>query len=144
MNVKLPGVLDQLFPFVGYLALLVRVWTGSNLIVHGYPKLGKQGRQQSVGWMKSMGIAGGTAVLAGVLEFFGGLFLIAGLIVPIVALFFAIQFFLIIVMKKTKMKAVFTGQNKPTYEIDVLYLILSIVILVLGAGAFSVDGLIGF
>ena len=59
-------------------------------------------------------------------------------------LFSAIHFFSIIIMKKTKMSAVYIGQNKPTYEIDALYLMLSIVILVLGAGAFSLDGLIGF
>ncbi|MDG6995105.1 MAG: DoxX family protein [Nitrososphaerota archaeon] len=138
------GIFAPLLPFSGYLALLIRVWTGVNLAIHGYPKLGKQGRQQSMGWMKSMGIPGLTAVLAGVLEFFGGLFLVVGLIVPVVALLSAIQFFSIIIMKKAKMNAVYIGQNKPTYEIDVLYLMLAIVILVLGAGAFSLDGLIGF
>ena len=72
-------------------------------MVHGYPKL--KSKDQAVNWMKSMGLPGGTAVMAAVLEFFGGLFLVVGLLVPIVALFFAIQFASIVVMKSTKMKA---------------------------------------
>ncbi len=111
-------------------------------MIHGYPKV--KSREQSMGWMKSMGLPGATAALAGILEFFGGLFLVVGLIVPIVALFFAIQFASIILMKKSKMKAEYVSTSKPSYEIDVLYLLLSIVLIILGAGALSLSGLVGF
>ncbi len=110
-------------------------------MIHGYPKV--RSRQQSVNWMKSMGLPGATAVLASILEFFGGLFLVVGLIVPVVGVFFAIQFISIIVMKKMKMKAEYVSSSKPSYEIDAIYLVLSVVLIVLGAGAFSIDGLIG-
>lgn len=91
-----------------------------------------------------MGVPASAAVPVTILEFFGGLFLVIGLTVPLVAGFFAIQFAAIILMKKTKMSAVLVGtQGKASYEIDLTYLLLSIALLVLGAGAFSVDSLLG-
>ncbi len=134
------GALEALLPYADYLALLLRVWAGANLMAHGYPKLGKGG-QQAAQWMKSMGLPTASAYAAGILEFFGGLFLILGLIVPIVALFFAIEFLSIVLMKRIKMKASYIGQN--SYELDITYLLLSIVLIVLGAGAFSIDQLVG-
>jgi uncharacterized membrane protein YphA (DoxX/SURF4 family) len=77
------------------------------------------------------------------LEFFGGFFLIIGLIVPIIGLFFAIFMIANVIMKKTKMKAAYIAPTKTSVEIDITYLILSIILLVLGAGAFSLDSVIG-
>ena len=134
-------MLEPLLPYVPYLALLIRVVLGGSLMIHGYPKV--KNSQQAAGWMKSMGIPGVTAVLAGILEFFGGLLLVVGLIVPIVAIFLAIQFASISVMKKNKMKASYIATGKPSYEVDILYLLLAIVLIILGAGALSIDGLIG-
>lgn len=91
-----------------------------------------------------MGMPAWTATTATYLELLGGIFLIIGLIVPIVAALFVIQFAAIIVMKKMKMYAEYIVSGKPSYEIDVLYLILAIVILVLGSGVLSLDGAIGF
>ncbi|HZW56432.1 MAG TPA: DoxX family protein [Nitrososphaerales archaeon] len=135
-------MLEPLLAYVPYLALLVRVVVGGTLMIHGYPKI--KSSAQSANWMKSMGLPGATAALAGILEFFGGFLLIVGLIVPIVALFLAIQFGAITVMKKIKMKASYVASGKPSYEIDMVYLLLSIILIVIGAGALSIDGLIGF
>ncbi|MHB1907615.1 MAG: DoxX family protein [Nitrososphaerales archaeon] len=134
-------LLEPFLEYIPYLALFIRVVVGGTLMIHGYPKL--KSKEQSMKWMKSMGIPGATAVLAAILEFFGGLFLVVGLIVPIVALFFAIQFISITLMKKRKMKAEYVGSGKPSYEIDILYLVFAITLIVLGAGAFSIDALIG-
>ncbi|MDG6906677.1 MAG: DoxX family protein [Nitrososphaerota archaeon] len=136
------AILQVPLAYVPYLALFLRVIVGGTLMIHGYPKV--KSREQSMGWMKSMGMPGVTAALAGILEFFGGLFLVVGLIVPAVALLFAIQFASIIWMKKSKMKAEYVSTSKPSYEIDVLYLLLSIALIVLGAGAMSISGLVGF
>lgn len=136
------AILQVPLAYVPYLALFLRVIVGGTLMIHGYPKV--KSREQSMGWMKSMGMPGVTAALAGILEFFGGLFLVVGLIVPVVALLFAIQFASIIWMKKSKMKAEYVSTSKPSYEIDVLYLLLSIALIVLGAGAMSISGLVGF
>ncbi len=136
------GLLEVLIPYIGYLALALRVWVGANYMLHGYPKLSGQGRQQAAQWMKSIGLPAGAAYTAAILEFFGGLFLIIGLIVPIVALFFAIEMIATALLKKTKMKATYIkGQN--TYELDVTYFLLAMVLIVLGAGAFSIDQLVG-
>jgi len=134
-------LLEPFLPYVPYLALLVRVVVGGTLMIHGYPKL--KSKEQSVNWMKSMGLPGSSAILAAILEFFGGLFLVVGLIVPIVSFLFAIQFIAIVIMKKTKMKAAYVSSAKPSYEIDVVYLLFSIILIVLGAGVLSIDGLIG-
>ncbi len=136
------GTLELLLPFTPYLALFLRVWVGANYMIHGYPKLLGQGRQQSAQWMKSMGLPVGAASTAAILEFFGGLFLVIGLIVPIVALFFAIEMIATTLLKKMKMKATYImGQN--TYELDVTYFLLAVGLIVLGAGAFSIDQLVG-
>ena len=71
------------------------------------------------------------------------MFLIIGLIVPVVGLFFAIFMIVNVIMKKRKMNAAYIDPRKASYEIDIRYLIHSIVVIVLGAGAFSVDSIIG-
>jgi putative oxidoreductase len=126
-----------------YLALVVRLFLGATLVIHGYPKV-KGGWRQGGQWMKSMGIPASTAVLATIIEFFGGVFLVIGLIVPVVAALVAIQFASIIGMKASKMKAPYISMepNKPTYEVDAFYLVLALVLVVLGAGALSVDSVL--
>ncbi|MDG6988078.1 MAG: DoxX family protein [Nitrososphaerota archaeon] len=126
-----------------YAALLLRVFVGAALIAHAMPKVkGGWGTQAGM-WIGSMGVPPVAARLVTVLEFFGGIFLIVGLITPVVAGFFAIQFAAIIAMKATKMKAGFMGAgDKPGYELDFTYLLLSLGIFLLGSGALSVDGLL--
>jgi len=137
-------MLEVLNPYGPVLLLIVRVATGVGLAIHGYPKA-KGGRVGAGQWMKSMGIPPFTADLATVLEFVGGIFLVVGLLTPLVGLFLVIQFGAITLVKKTKMHARFTSSehDKPTYEIDVLYLLLALVFLFLGAGTYSLDHLIG-
>ncbi len=79
------GLLDVLIPYTGYLALALRVWIGANFIIHSRPKLGKEGMVQTTQFMKGLGIPVGAAYTATALELFGGIFLIVGLIVPVVA-----------------------------------------------------------
>lgn len=136
-------LLEPLLPYVPYLALLLRLVVGASLMVHGYPKLSGEGKKGAIAFMESQGVPGTAAVLSGILEFFGGLFLVIGLIVPVVALFFVLQFGSITVLKKYKMKMAYISPGKPNYEIDVTYLLLSLVLLVIGAGALSLDGFLG-
>ncbi len=123
--------------------MFLRLWIGANFVLHGRPKLFGKGREQAAQWMRGMGLPAASAYIAAVLEFFGGLFLIVGLIVPVVALFFAIEMTSTSILKKTKTKATYImGQN--TYELDITYLLLAVVLVVLGAGAFSIDSMVGF
>ena len=125
--------------YVAVLALFLRVWVGANFVAHGYPKIGKN-RQQTLQWTKSLGVPPILTYLAIILEFFGGLSLIIGFLVPLVGFCIALEMACAIIMKKTKMKAPYMGQN--SYEIDIAYLMLGIALVVLGAGLISVDSLL--
>ncbi|MPZ07959.1 MAG: DoxX family membrane protein [Nitrososphaeraceae archaeon] len=132
---------ENFLEFVPYLALVTRIWVGSNMMIHGYPKL-RNLKQAAEETKQSLGIPIGATYTTTILEFFGGLFLIIGLIVPIVGLFFAIFMIANVIMKKTKMNAAYIAPGKASYEIDITYLILSTILIVLGAGALSVDSII--
>jgi putative oxidoreductase len=133
---------DAFLAFIPYLALVTRIWVGTNMMIHGYSKL-RNLKQAAEETKQTLGIPIGATYTATILEFFGGLFLIIGLIVPLVALFFAIFMIANVIMKKTRMKAAYIAPGKASYEIDITYLILSIILIVLGAGALSVDSVIG-
>ncbi len=91
-----------------------------------------------------MGAPAGSAYLVTITEFFGGLLLVIGLIVPVVGLLMVIQFGAITLSKKLKLKGAYiSGQNPVKYEIDVLYLIFGVAFIVLGAGPLSIDSLLG-
>src|SRR3989442_12147013 len=66
-------------------SLILRLAIGTLFIVHGYPKLTAAQRAQGGAWMKSMGMPAAMIPFAGVVEFFGGLALILGILTPIVA-----------------------------------------------------------
>jgi putative oxidoreductase len=133
---------EQLVPYTPYLALLLRVVVGVTMIMHGYPKL--KNLKQTVQWTKGLGVPAAATYLAIILEFFGGIALVIGLIVPIVAFFIALEMIGNTIMKKTKMKSPYlVGQNAAAYEIDITYLLLGITLIVLGAGAISIDGFLG-
>jgi putative oxidoreductase len=135
------ALLEPLLTYLPYLALLTRVWVGGNMMIHGYPKI-KNPRQIAEMTKQHMGVPIGATHTVSVLEFFGGLFLIIGLIVPMVALFFAI-FMLGNIIVKGRMHGAYIASGKLSYEIDAVYLLLSIILLVLGAGALSIDSLLG-
>ena len=123
-------------------SLILRVAVGAALVAHGVPKMKGGWGKQSGEWIKTMGVHPVAARLVTFLELFGGVFLIVGFLVPLVAALFVLQFLAIIAMKATKMKAGFMGSGgKPSYEIDFTYLLLSLAVALLGSGAFSVDAL---
>ena len=117
-------------------------------MIYGYPKLTAPRRIAQI--LNRMGVPSLATYLTAILQFFGGLFLIIGFIVRIVALLFAISMVADTTLKITKMKASYIREGSPvetvvsiTYENDILYLLLSIVMLILGAGVLSLDYLIG-
>jgi putative oxidoreductase len=133
---------EELTPYTPYLALVLRVVVGVTMVMHGYPKL--KNPKQTIGWTKTLGVPAGATWLAIILEFFGGIALVIGLIVPIVAFFMALEMIGNAILKKTKMKSPYlSGQNPLAYEIDVTYLLLALTLIVLGAGVFSIDAVLG-
>ncbi len=114
------------------------------MVAHGVPKVQGGWGMQSGEWVATMGVPPAAARLVTLLEFFGGILLIVGFLVQVVAAFLVIQFAAIIVMKSRKMKAGFMGAGgKPGFELDFTYLMLSLGILLLGSGALSLDALLG-
>ena len=128
--------------YTPYLALLLRVVVGVTLVMHGYPKM--KNPQATLKWTGSLGVPAAATIAAIALEFFGGIALILGFMVPIVAFFIGLEMIGNIVLKRTKMKAPYLiGQNAAAYEPDVTYLLLVITMIVLGSGAFSLGALFG-
>jgi putative oxidoreductase len=81
---------EAFLAYAPYVAIMARVWLGANMMVHGYPKIRnmkKTAEQMKQAW----GVPAIATYVATILEFFGGIFLIIGLIVPFVAMFFAIS-----------------------------------------------------
>jgi putative oxidoreductase len=132
---------DLLLPYAGYLAFILRVWVGANFVIHARPKL--QHLPQTVQNMRGLGVPAGATYAATALELGGGIALILGLLVPIVGLFFVVFMVANSIMKKRKMQADYISVGKPSYEVDSLYLALALVLVVLGAGVFSLDGALG-
>jgi|SRR5208282_1755996 len=119
-------------------ALLLRLIIGFVFILHGYPKFSAAQRKQGWEWLKSMGLPGGLILFAAVVEFFGGIALLLGILTQIIAVLFALFMLSTTWLSKVKMKKKFVGG----YEIDVILLIVSLALAALGAGAFSIDHLL--
>ncbi|MEM3637302.1 MAG: DoxX family protein [Conexivisphaerales archaeon] len=139
---------SMLIPYLSYIALIARIWYGANMMIHGYPKIVQRNQvvQMMAGWwgmQKSIGTVSTMVNMAALLEFVGGIFMIAGFLVPIISLFYAIFFLSIIVMKKSRVKSKYIDASN-SYETDALYLLIALLLIFLGAGQFSLDSLIGF
>jgi len=92
-----------------------------------------------------MGVPAFVAPLVALLEVLGGIFLIIGLIVPVVGFLFFLEMLSLVLMKKYKMKSSFLPrqQGESSYELDFLYLLISLVLIAVGAGSISLDSLLG-
>jgi len=74
------------------------------------------------------------------LEFFGGLALIIGLLTQIVAVLFVLEMIATTVFSKTKLSRKFSSG----YELDLAYAAFALVLAFLGPGAWSLDRLLGW
>ncbi len=130
-------MIQPLWVFSDWGLLALRVILGLILMVHGYPKL--KGLKQTAEGFAGMGFKPGIfwATLIMLLEVFGGLLLILGFFVQIIAFFIALEF--IVILLKVKRKAGLVGG----YELDLLILAAALAILTLGAGRFSLDSAVG-
>ena len=89
--------------------------------------------------MKSMGLPGGFILFAAIVEFFGGVALLLGILTPVIALLSALWMLSTTWLSKFKAMKKFAGG----YEIDVVLLVASLALALLGAGAISLDHLLG-
>ena len=134
-------LLGPLLPYVGYLALYLRVLVGANFLLHARLKL--RAMSQAVKNMAGLGVPAGATYAATALELAGGIALIVGLLVPVVGGLFVVFMVSISIMMKRKMQADYIAIGKPSYEVDALYIALALVLVFLGAGVLSLDGILG-
>ncbi len=132
------------FPFYGYVLLLIRIVMGGNFLFgRGIRHLLTQRNETILRW-KERGVPAFPTFLAGILNFLGAIFLIIGLVVPIVAIFFAIEMAVTAVMQKKKLKVRYFGHDVAGYEINIVYILICLILVTFGAGNLSIDALIGF
>ena len=127
-------------PTVPDLALLVgRLALGAAFLAHGWPKV--KDLQKTIGFVKGTGWPGGAtfAVLFSLLEFFGALALILGLLTQIVAFLFVLEMIATTVFSKMKLNKKFVLG----YELDVAYGAFALVLALLGPGGWSLDRILG-
>ncbi len=117
--------------------LVLRLFYGGLLATHGYPKL-SSGRKVTEDWLSGMKIPRVLGPLIGILELFDGIFLVLGLLTPVVAFLFVLQFFGIVVERKRLGK-----KSLPEYEKDLMYLGGALALVVLGGGTYSLDYVLG-
>ena len=130
---------------LGLDTLPVRLGAGAIFTAHGAQKLfgwfGGYGLEGTAGWMESIGLAPGTlmAAAAGGAEFFGGLLLIAGLLVRPAAFVLAITMLVAIITVHLQ-NGLFMSNNG--YEFGLALLVISAGLAVRGAGSLSADYLL--
>jgi putative oxidoreductase len=115
--------------------LLLRVGLGIIFVFHGYPKLFTHTRE-TMQAMGHMGFPGYFAYVAGVIEFFGGLMLIAGLFTRVAGLLLAGEMAVALV----KVHGLFSNPMAvEKYEFPLVLAVGAFALAVLGAGMISLD-----
>ena len=130
-------MIQPLLIFSDWAIFVARVVLGLILVRHGLPKL-KNPKGTGV-WLEGVGFRPGIfwGLVAGLLEFVGGLALVFGFLTQLASFFIVLQF--LVILFKFKNKAMFEKDA----EIDWLILTLALLILTLGSGALSVDEFFG-
>ena len=130
---------------LGLDTLPLRVGAGAIFAAHGSQKLfgwfGGYGLEGTAGWMATIGLEPALlmAALAGSAEFFGGLFLIVGLLTRPAALVLAFTMIVAIVSVHLP-NGLFMANNG--YEFGLALLVISVGLVFRGAGSLSVDRLL--
>lgn len=138
------SIFPQLLDYQFYAPTLLRLGLAAVFIVHGYPKLFSKkmpdgsrrgGIAQLATWFSSVGIKPSTfwAVVVGVVECVGGVFLVVGFLVQPVALLLAIN--MVVAIWKVKFKMGFVNG----WEFDLVLLVMTLALAILGPGAYAID-----
>jgi len=119
---------------IGLAPIPLRIIIGVLFAIHGYPKINVH-RQQIAGALQGAGIPPKLTFIVGVLEFFGGIALIVGFLTPLVAGLFSLLMIGTTVLQRAKFRKGFAGG----YELDLVLLAAAVSLVILGAGAVSID-----
>ena len=129
----------------GWSPVLLRIVAGIIFVAHGAQKLfgwfGGYGLDGTGQWMESVGITPGyiMALLAGSAEFFGGFALVLGFLVRPAAVVLAFTMIVAIVSVHLQ-NGLFMAKNG--YEFALSLLVVTVSLVISGAGGVSVDGML--
>ena len=139
-------------PTVGFAPLPLRIVLGAGMMYHGFPKLfNAQSHQAFEGTLTQIGVPAPTIMsyMVGVVEFFGGMMLIAGAFVSVVSIFMIINMLVAAFTVHVPQGFNFiniTGMTEagptfgmPGYEVNLLYIAGLVSLILSGDGALSFD-----
>jgi putative oxidoreductase len=117
---------------------VLRIAVGTIFIAHGRQKLFGFGFAGVTGAFSHMGVplSGFTGPFVALLEFFGGIALILGLLTRLFGLGFAIDMLVAILLVQLK-------NGFSHFELEFLLCVSSVALLFMGGGEFSVDAMLG-
>ena len=118
-------------------ALLLRVAVGTVYLFHGYHKFGGSGKH-IVETLESLGFPVWLVMFAGVVNFLGGIALILGIFTSVVAALSALWMIATTWWCKAKLKKSFVSG----YDLNITLILVSLSLIALGGGAFSLDNLL--
>jgi len=118
--------------------LALRLVVGIAFVLHGYPKI-----QHPLTWMSSLvpGTPAFLQAIAAFAEFGGGIALVVGFATPLFAFLIACNMLVAIFVVLIPHGAVFISEDsaKPTFELALVYLACAVTLILIGAGAYSID-----
>lgn len=120
---------------VSWIATLSRVFCGVVFIMHGYPKIMNLAGTSTF-FSENFGVPGWVAVPIAILEFFGGILLVAGFATRILSVLFILEMLgAMMFVSFAQGWDVFQGG----YEYNLALIILLVAVILLGPGPLSVD-----
>jgi putative oxidoreductase len=127
---------------VGVAMLILRVVTGVAMMIHGKGKVMRDGEFVMFNWMGPDSTTPGIMqFIASFSEFFGGLALVVGLLTPLAALGIAATMLGAIFIAHAGDPWIDTKGGR-SFEMASLFLLSSLVLMILGAGRYSLDALL--
>ncbi|MEM1942693.1 MAG: DoxX family protein [Candidatus Caldarchaeum sp.] len=155
------ALLDFMAAYLDAGLLVLRVFLGFIMLVHGMPKLAGQARPQMRNAMAQLGVPGPLFDMVGLLEVVGGIALLVGGLTRVAALLFSLMMVGTIILYLTKLgrtvpppemlvqmvagsRRVMRGfvSGVGGWEFDLLILGSAVLLFITGAGAYSVDALL--
>ena len=119
---------------VDIVLLIVRVITGYAFILHGWDKV-----LNPFGWMPNGAFPGVLQALAALAEFGGGIALILGLLTRFSALGMWITMIVAMYVHAISFGHPFVSKGGPSFEPATTYFMISLMIMILGPGRYSLD-----